>query len=95
MKKKLVSLLVVSAMTLSMLVGCGNTAADTANEVAETATEVAETATEVAETVAESAGNSDLADKKVGVCISQFADNFMTLFRTELENYLISQGFSK
>ena len=45
--------------------------------------------------VAETAGNADLADKKVGVCIYQFADNFMTLFRTELENYLISQGFSK
>ena len=35
------------------------------------------------------------ADKKVGVCIYQFSDNFMTLFRTELENYLIEQGFSK
>ena len=35
------------------------------------------------------------ADKKVGVCIYQFADNFMTLFRGELENYLIEQGFSK
>ena len=35
------------------------------------------------------------ADKKVGVCIYQFADNFMTHFRGELENYLIEQGFSK
>ncbi|MGN1140460.1 MAG: galactose ABC transporter substrate-binding protein [Oliverpabstia sp.] len=39
--------------------------------------------------------NADLADKKVGVCIYQFADNFMTLFRTELENYLVEKGFSK
>jgi methyl-galactoside transport system substrate-binding protein len=38
--------------------------------------------------------NADLADKKVGVCIYQFSDNFMTLFRTELENYLVEQGFS-
>ena len=30
MKKKLVSLLTVSAMTMAMLVGCGETAADTA-----------------------------------------------------------------
>lgn len=37
---------------------------------------------------------SDLADKKVGVCIYQFSDNFMTLFRTELENYLVELGFS-
>ncbi|MCH5254181.1 MAG: galactose ABC transporter substrate-binding protein [Lachnospiraceae bacterium] len=42
-----------------------------------------------------SAGGGDLSDKKVGVCIYQFSDNFMTLFREELENYLISQGFSK
>ena len=41
------------------------------------------------------AANGDLADKKVGVCIYQFADNFMTLFRGELENYLVEQGFSK
>ena len=102
MKKKLVSLLTVSAMTMAMLAGCGNaaqtatqTATQTAETVAETATEVAETATEVAEAVAEEAGSSDLADKKVGVCIYQFADNFMTLFRNELESYLISQGFSK
>jgi len=104
MKKKLVSLLTVSAMTMAMLAGCGNSAteapaAETATETpaAETATEApaAETAETAAEAVTETAGNADLADKKVGVCIYQFADNFMTLFRTELENYLISQGFSK
>ena len=99
MKKKLVSLLTVSAMTMAMLVGCGEAAADTATQApaAETATEApaAETAETAAEAVAETAGNADLADKKVGVCIYQFADNFMTLFRTELENYLVSQGFSK
>ncbi len=32
--------------------------------------------------------------KKVGVCIYQFNDNFMTLFRTELESYLVSLGFA-
>ena len=45
-------------------------------------------------TATEAAGG-DYADKKVGVCIYQFSDNFMTLFRTELENYLVEQGFSK
>ncbi|MBE5827196.1 MAG: galactose ABC transporter substrate-binding protein [Butyrivibrio sp.] len=102
MKKKLVSLLTVSALTMAMLAGCGNAAADTATQtaetaetVADTATDVAETATEVAETVADAAPAGDLADKKVGVCIYQFADNFMTLFRNELESYLVSQGFSK
>lgn len=50
------------------------------------------TASTGGDTGTSSSGN---ADKKVGVCIYQFADNFMTLFRTELEKYLISQGFSK
>ena len=36
----------------------------------------------------------DLSDKTVGVCIYQFADNFMSLYRAELEKYLIEQGFS-
>ena len=37
----------------------------------------------------------DYADKKVGIAIYQFNDNFMTLFRTELEDYLVSKGFDK
>ena len=40
------------------------------------------------------AEETDLADKKVGICIYQFADNFMTLYREELERYLVEQGFS-
>ncbi len=49
----------------------------------------------VAPVMADDAAASDLADKTVGVCIYQFADNFMSLYRAELENYLIEQGFSK
>ena len=55
-----------------------------AEEATEAATEAAAAATDV----------SDLSDKKVGVCIYQFSDNFMTLFRTELKN-LVGLGFSK
>ena len=44
---------------------------------------------------ASGSGSSDLADKKVGVCIYQFNDNFMTLYRAELEKYLVEKGFSK
>lgn len=40
-------------------------------------------------------GAEQLADKKVGVCIYQFNDNFMTLFRNELLSYLVSRGFSE
>lgn len=35
------------------------------------------------------------ADKKVGIAIYQFTDNFMSLFRAELEDYLVSKGFNK
>ena len=52
-------------------------------------------AEESTEATTEATANADLADKKVGVCIYQFSDNFMTLFRTELENYLVELGFSK
>ena len=43
----------------------------------------------------EATADVDLSDKRVGICIYQFSDNFMTLFRTELENYLVELGFSK
>jgi len=55
------------------------------------------TAASIAESAATSAAakNVDLSKAKVGVCIYQFSDNFMTLFRGELEKYLESKGFSK
>lgn len=37
----------------------------------------------------------DLSDKTVGVCIYQFSDNFMTLFREEMQSYLVELGFSE
>lgn len=40
-------------------------------------------------------GDGAYADKKVGVCIYQFSDNFMTLFRNELQSYLVSLGFAE
>lgn len=101
MKRKLISALLATAMAASMVV-----VPVMADEETEAATEVTtEAATEAAtEAVTEAAAaeeetepvaNPDLADKKVGVCIYQFSDNFMTLFRTELEDYLVKLGFSK
>ena len=97
MKKKLVSLLTVTAMTFSMLVGCGSEGSAETTQPATTDTQTTQTTetTDTAQTAEQPAATSDFADKKVGVCIYQFSDNFMTLFRNEMENYLISQGFSK
>ena len=45
--------------------------------------------------VKEAAGG-DFSDKKVGISIYKFDDNFMTLYRTELERYLTEElGFKK
>lgn len=83
MKKKLISRILATAMVGVMALSVPVMAEE---EAAETATE---------EAGDEAAADVDLSDKKVGVCIYQFSDNFMTLFRTELENYLIEKGFSK
>ncbi len=109
MKKKVISLLLTATMIAAMVTGCGgsadtpastDSAADTtaeapADTTADTTAEApADTAADTADAAADAAGG-DLADKKVGVCIYQFSDNFMTLFREELENYLVSQGFAQ
>lgn len=99
MKKKVISLILAATMVATMATGCGNSSGETTttDNAASTTTDAAAPATEASDTAAavtEAAGG-DYADKKVGVCIYQFSDNFMTLFRTELENYLVEQGFSK
>ena len=88
--KKILSMLTISAMAASTLAACGG-AAKTETTAAASETEKAMEGTKAAV----EAMSGDLADKKVGICIYQFSDNFMTLFRTELENYLISKGFKK
>ena len=104
MKKKIVSVILAATMVAGMVAGCGSSnssapaaapepAAETKEEAAPAAEETADAA-ETAQAAAD-ATTGDLSSKKVGVCIYQFSDNFMTLFRGELENYLISQGFSK
>ena len=37
----------------------------------------------------------DSGSANVGVCIYQFADNFMTLYRTDLEEYLKDKGYAR
>lgn len=101
MKKKLVCLLTAAAMSISLLAGCGSAAATTASSAAPAASSAAVESTAAGSSAAATAASTaaatdgDLADKKVGVCIYQFSDNFMTLFRNELESYLESKGFKK
>ena len=93
MKKKVVSVILAMTMVASMAMGCGSSSDTTTsdNSTTTTTTNDAAASTEASDAAdaTADAANGDLADKKVGVCIYQFADNFMTLFRGELENYLV------
>lgn len=75
MKKKLLSVLLCVAMVASLAIGCGSK-----EEAADAP-------------AADNAATEEVADAKtykVGVSIYQFDDNFMTLYRNELESYLKS-----
>ena len=96
MKKKIIGVILATAMFATVLAGCSKTSETSADNAAteDTGSSNEADAADTANAAADAVGG-DLADKKVGVCIYQFSDNFMTLVRTELENYLIEQGFSK
>lgn len=109
MTKKAAAVALASMMALS-LAGCSSnteettaaaetTAAETEAETTEAAAEeettAAEAAEEAAETAAAAVGDVNLSDKKVGISIYQFNDNFMTLYREELVRYLTEDlGFA-
>ena len=83
MKKRL-SLLLLALVLMFTLVACNNetdTTETTTEEATETTTE--ETGEEAAESTAPQEGDT----VSVGVAIYRFDDNFMTLYREELENY--------
>ena len=98
MKKKVVSVILAMTMVASMAMGCGNSSDTTTsdNSTTTTTTNDAAASTEASDAAdaTADAANGDLADKKVGVCIYQFADNFMTLYRTDLEEYLKDMGYA-
>ncbi len=88
MTKKVTAMALASMMALS-LAGCGSSSTTATTAAAtEAATTAAAAASEAATTAAEAAGTTDVADKKVGISIYKFDDNFMTLYRTELDRYL-------
>ena len=65
-----------------VLTACGGSSASTA------------ASSTAASTAASSTAAAASGSANVGVCIYQFADNFMTLYRTDLEEYLKDMGYS-
>ncbi len=97
MNKKIVSILTVSAITLSLMAGCGSSNNGATNN---TTSGSAETVESSGNDNSQSSGKKSNADenlgtKKVGVCIYQGSDTFMGLLKDELVAYLINQGFSE
>ena len=78
--KKLISLLLVLAMALT-LVACGGSSKPAETTAAPAAGET---------TAAAAAPAGDVKTYNVGVAIYQYNDNFMTLYRQEIENYFKS-----
>ncbi len=99
--RKVTAMALASCMVLSMAACGGSEPAETTAAATTAAAETtAAAAGEAAETTAaaaeEAAGDVNLADVKVGISIYKFDDNFMTLYRTELERYMVEDlGFSK
>lgn len=98
--RKATAMALVSCMALSMT-ACGGskpaetTAAPTEAATTEATTEAVKEVESTAAAVAEAVGG-DMSDKKVGISIYKFDDNFMTLYRTELERYMVEElGFKK
>lgn len=89
MKKKLLSVLLTVAMVATLLVGCGAKEESTEGSKEETTEE--STDEPAGETVT-AEGCPGVEGLNIGVCIYQFSDNFMTLYRNELETYLEAGG---
>ncbi len=66
------------------MTACGGSSSSSSSTAASTASSAAAAASE--------AGASGSAS--IGVCIYQFADNFMTLYRNDLDEYLKAMGYS-
>ena len=77
MKKKFLSVLLSVAMTAALFAGCGGGSSTSSNNSSASNTEVAGT----------EASGAEATTYDVGVAIYQFDDNFMTLYRNEIEAY--------
>ncbi len=95
MKKKFLAALLCVTMLGSMLVGCGGGSDNTTDTQGKAQTEGEADTTDTTDPEGTGEVSGAYADKKVGICIYKFDDNFMTLYREELVNYLVSLGFSE
>ena len=77
MKKKFLSVLLSVAMTAALFAGCGGGSSTSSNNSSASNTEAAGT----------EASGAEATTYDVGVAIYQFDDNFMTLYRNEIEAY--------
>lgn len=93
MKKKLLSALLVLAMSVSLLAGCGAKEEPATEEAAATTEEATteEAAVEETADAVEEVAEGLTGTVKVGIAIYKFDDNFMTLYRTELERYFTEE----
>ncbi|MDO4788882.1 MAG: galactose ABC transporter substrate-binding protein [Johnsonella sp.] len=102
LSKKVFGLVAASCAVLS-LAACSNTAkTESTTAAAESSMESMESKEgesmsmeETTKAMEEAMAGKDLKDVKVGISIYKFDDNFMTLYRTELERYLIELGIPK
>lgn len=102
LSRKVTAMALASCMVFSLTACGGSKPAETTAAATEAATTAetkadADTAAETtAAEVKETTGGADMSAKKVGISIYKFDDNFMTLYRTELERYLVEDlGFKK
>lgn len=94
--KKLCAMILAGALALG-LVACSSSApaGGASSSAASSEAAAADSAsTEAAGAEESTDAEGDYSDKVVGICIYQFSDNFMTLYRTEMESYLVSLGFA-
>lgn len=95
MKKKLLSMILAATMVGSMALSIPVMAEEETEAATDGAVvEEAEEATDAASAMLEGI-DVDLSEARVGVCIYQFSDNFMTLFREELVSYMVELGFTE
>lgn len=105
MKKRILAILLCTVMVLSTFAACGEKPAEAVEEPVEEAEQVAEDVEQAVEDVEESIGDEEetqgdeeapaaagVDGLKIGISIYKYDDNFMTLYRTELERYLTAGG---